>query len=195
MNNVSLLTGVIIILGGVAWFLFQSIEVAEAPVFMDRVSDEPVIPDNQNELPVASGTVRSFAECVAAGNLVMESSPRQCRHDGVTYREEVELPPEEELVACTMDAKLCPDGSAVGRVGPDCAFAPCPAEQPAETVTCSPAAKQVAGCDDVYAPVCGLVEVQCVTTPCNPVPETFANGCYACAAGNVISYTAGACSL
>lgn len=28
-------------------------------------------------------------------------------------------------VACTMEAKLCPDGSAVGRSGPDCAFAPC----------------------------------------------------------------------
>ena len=29
-------------------------------------------------------------------------------------------------VACTMDAKICPDGSAVGRIGPDCEFAPCP---------------------------------------------------------------------
>jgi len=29
-------------------------------------------------------------------------------------------------VACTMEAKLCPDGSSVGRTGPDCAFAPCP---------------------------------------------------------------------
>ncbi len=32
------------------------------------------------------------------------------------------LPP----VACTMEAKLCPDGTAVGRVGPNCEFAPCP---------------------------------------------------------------------
>lgn len=29
-------------------------------------------------------------------------------------------------VACTMDAKICPDGSAVGRSGPKCEFAPCP---------------------------------------------------------------------
>jgi hypothetical protein len=29
--------------------------------------------------------------------------------------------------ACTQEAKICPDGSAVGRVGPDCEFAPCPA--------------------------------------------------------------------
>jgi len=29
-------------------------------------------------------------------------------------------------VACTMDAKQCPDGSYVGRTGPNCEFAPCP---------------------------------------------------------------------
>jgi len=29
-------------------------------------------------------------------------------------------------IACTMEAKLCPDGSAVGRSGPNCEFAPCP---------------------------------------------------------------------
>ena len=37
--------------------------------------------------------------------------------------------PFEQLpqpVACTMEAKLCPDGSAVGRVGPNCEFAACP---------------------------------------------------------------------
>lgn len=28
---------------------------------------------------------------------------------------------------CTQDAKLCPDGSYVGRTGPDCQFAACPA--------------------------------------------------------------------
>lgn len=30
-------------------------------------------------------------------------------------------------IACTMEAKLCPDGSAVGRSGPNCEFAACPA--------------------------------------------------------------------
>jgi len=29
-------------------------------------------------------------------------------------------------VACTEEAKLCPDGTAVGRTGPNCEFAPCP---------------------------------------------------------------------
>lgn len=31
-----------------------------------------------------------------------------------------------EPVACTMEAKLCPDGSYVGRSGPLCEFAQCP---------------------------------------------------------------------
>lgn len=42
------------------------------------------------------------------------------------YRNTMERPgvsPSE--VACTMEAKLCPDGSSVGRTGPSCAFAPC----------------------------------------------------------------------
>ena len=29
-------------------------------------------------------------------------------------------------VACTMEAKICPDGSSVGRAGPSCEFAACP---------------------------------------------------------------------
>lgn len=29
-------------------------------------------------------------------------------------------------IACTMEAKLCPDGSAVSPTGPNCAFASCP---------------------------------------------------------------------
>jgi hypothetical protein len=31
-----------------------------------------------------------------------------------------------EGVMCTADAKICPDGTGVGRIGPKCEFAPCP---------------------------------------------------------------------
>lgn len=31
-----------------------------------------------------------------------------------------------DAVACTQEAKLCPDGSSVGREGPHCEFAACP---------------------------------------------------------------------
>lgn len=35
-------------------------------------------------------------------------------------------PPANNSTACTAEAKICPDGSAVGRTGPNCDFAPCP---------------------------------------------------------------------
>lgn len=34
---------------------------------------------------------------------------------------------DEQQVACTQEAKQCPDGSYVGRTGPNCEFAACPA--------------------------------------------------------------------
>ena len=36
-------------------------------------------------------------------------------------------------VACTMEAKLCPDGSSVGRTGPKCEFSVCPKTTPSPT--------------------------------------------------------------
>ncbi len=34
-------------------------------------------------------------------------------------------------------------------------------------------------CTREYAPVCGVVQVQCIKAPCNPVRETFSNSCMA----------------
>ncbi|MEK7639282.1 MAG: hypothetical protein AAB388_03935 [Patescibacteria group bacterium] len=99
-----------------------------------------------------------------------------------------------EPVVCTDDAKVCPDGTAVGRVGPNCEFAVCPSPGTAsEGTLCTPASRETDVCIELYAPVCGLVEVQCVTTPCNPQPQTYSNSCFACADDHVISYTEGAC--
>lgn len=39
----------------------------------------------------------------------------------------------QEQIFCTMDAKICPDGSAVGRTGPNCEFAACPEVKMDET--------------------------------------------------------------
>ena len=41
----------------------------------------------------------------------------------------VQSPPN---TGCTQDAKICPDGSAVGRVPPSCEFAPCPSVTPTQ---------------------------------------------------------------
>ena len=37
--------------------------------------------------------------------------------------------------ACTQEAKICPDGSAVGRTGPNCTFAACPSTNASTTTT------------------------------------------------------------
>lgn len=48
---------------------------------------------------------------------------------------------DDGIVACTLEAKLCPDGSYVGRGGPNCEFAPCPNSDtsPSPTPTQTPA--------------------------------------------------------
>lgn len=40
-------------------------------------------------------------------------------------------PAFREPKVCTQEAKLCPDGSSVGRTGPNCEFTPCPSASPA----------------------------------------------------------------
>jgi len=32
-------------------------------------------------------------------------------------------------------------------------------------------------CDSTYAPICASKQVQCITTPCNPIPQTYMNQC------------------
>ena len=46
-----------------------------------------VIFNRQNAQDTDLPTIQSFQECVAAGNPVMESYPRQCAANGVTYTE------------------------------------------------------------------------------------------------------------
>ncbi len=78
--------------------------------------------------PGVPAFIDTFEACAAAGYPVGESYPRQCFVPNGPSFTEVIPPQGENEVACTLDAKLCPDGSAVGRSGPNCEFAPCPGE-------------------------------------------------------------------
>ena len=103
--------------------------------------------------------------------------------------------PEDSPVVCAMDVKICPDGSAVGRTGPNCEFAECP-EAPKKTgIECQEEQRNVDVCMQVYQPVCATVNVQCVTTPCDPAEQTFSNSCVACQNPLVSSYVEGECGI
>lgn len=92
--------------------------------------------------------VTSFDECKEAGYPVMESYPEQCITPlGKTFTNDINSNPTDnpatstpsnptggnpptnpdEGIACTMDAMQCPDGSWVGRSGPNCQFV-CPGQ-------------------------------------------------------------------
>ena len=62
-----------------------------------------------------------------------------------------------------------------------------------KAIDCKPEQRNVDGCIEIYQPVCGQVQVQCITTPCDPVKETYENSCKACVNPNVLSYTEGEC--
>ena len=67
-------------------------------------------------------------------------------------------------VACTLEAKLCPDGSAVGRVGPKCEFAACPDEE-------ADGEKGVLEGVMTIGPICPVEQVD---NPCKPTPKMYA---------------------
>ena len=60
---------------------------------------------------------------------------------------------------------------------------------------CLPEQRDVNACIEIYQPVCGTANVQCVTTPCDPAQETYANSCKACTNSLVSSYTNGECTV
>ncbi|QQR92195.1 MAG: hypothetical protein IPJ89_03470 [Candidatus Iainarchaeum archaeon] len=78
-----------------------------------------------------------------------------------------------ENVACTLDAKACPDGSFVGRVAPNCEFAACPgpSQNGNENVACD---ADVFQCPDGHyvsrqGPACEFIS--CDAPVVNGVPK------------------------
>jgi hypothetical protein len=64
------------------------------------------------------------------GYLLGQRSGRQSVSILDNIVEESDIAPgDSDQVVCTMDAKECPDGSFVGRVGPNCEFTECSTEQ------------------------------------------------------------------
>lgn len=86
-------------------------------------------------------------------------------------------PSSAMMVACTQEAKLCPDGKTyVSRTGPNCEFSACPSTGVV--------------CTEEYAPVCGTP--WCKGTACNyagiSAPKTYSNMCFLKADGASFLY-------
>ncbi len=145
-------------------------------IFIDRDSGDNVLVDdavvnvNDNDNGSVDDDseiiVTNFEECIAAGNPAMESYPRQCIHEGQHFVEDISgdgIPDEGE-----------------------------PYSESKGTFYCTDEMRNVM-CTEQYVPVCALVQVQCITTPCPPLPQTYGNGCSACQDQNILSYTEGEC--
>lgn len=92
---------------------------------------------------------------------------------------------------CTMDAKLCLDGSSVGRdANNNCKFPACP-ESKLKANECN-ASPRVKNCPDVYTPVCGWFNqsINCIKYPCM---ANYGNACWACSQEKVDYWTEGPC--
>jgi len=66
---------------------------------------------------------------------------------------------------------------------------------PNQETLCLAEQRKADACIAVYDPVCATVNAQCVTTPCDPVKETFSNSCVACINESTVSYVDGECPL
>ena len=95
-------------------------------------------------------------------------------------------------IACTADAKICPDGTGVGRVPPDCEFKPCPGVEE-NRIYCTEEQRQADACIEIYQPVCGYSnpdKIKCLVYPC---ATTYPNSCFACIAEDVWYWVDGIC--
>ncbi|KKW19896.1 MAG: hypothetical protein UY63_C0005G0079 [Parcubacteria group bacterium GW2011_GWA2_51_10] len=80
-------------------------------------------------------------------------------------------PRSDGPVACTMEAKQCPDGSFVGRTGPKCEFAECPSA--ANSDTSDSVARGTLSGTITIGPICP-VETDPPDPRCKPSPEAYA---------------------
>ncbi|KKQ46034.1 MAG: hypothetical protein US63_C0007G0011 [Candidatus Moranbacteria bacterium GW2011_GWC2_37_8] len=74
---------------------------------------------------VAVGTVLILA--IAIGGIFWAQNEKDAviNNQQIVINDEIQKPAEKKEVACTMEVKLCDDGSFVSRTGPNCEFAEC----------------------------------------------------------------------
>lgn len=78
----------------------------------------------QSGNPVDFTATLTFKTATASGFIILQNdNPSGISTNSKTFEVPVKF---STAVACTQEAKICPDGSSVGRTGPNCEFTPCP---------------------------------------------------------------------
>ena len=85
-----------------------------------------------------------------------------------------EAPP---MKACQMDAKLCPDGSSVGRSGPNCEFAECPGGATATPIPPAGSGTPTACANECGNGSCQEMVCQAVGCPCSETKQSCPQDC------------------
>lgn len=104
-----------------------------SPFKAPAISPSPIIlPSNQPNI-TPSEVKRQFCggpeKVSCPSGYVCKSDKDYPDPEGTCVPDSNEIPPKSwDESVCTQDAKMCPDGSSVGRQGPNCEFAKCPGE-------------------------------------------------------------------
>lgn len=115
VSALSLLTGIITLI----FIIFLSINPQKNPPSSQPI---PTITTPLTPLPTATTCGFYTPKCPTGYTC---SIPNTGKNGGINPQGTCI---KEQTVVCTMEAKLCPDGSSVGRTGPKCEFAACPGE-------------------------------------------------------------------
>jgi hypothetical protein len=132
--------------------------------------------NNINTIPESS--IPDVVSNVPTTTKVSDRSSFQTQDQQNAARESARLK-SEDPVACTKDAKQCPDGSYVGRSGPNCEFV-CPVIIDTDvppplgnsTLRISCGMEEIPGCTDVTKNTCSYM-TKCNTEGVNPTRSDF----------------------
>lgn len=149
--------------------------------------------------------ITNFEECVAAGNPVMESYPRQCKANDQTFVEDISieisgevslkgelfcpcfLVGEVEVWYDLIEGKSPVDVSEInngdfvfvkGEYFGDQVYV----TEISKATECKFEDRNADACIEIYSPVCGM-----------PINQTFSNSCFACINESVEYYSEGEC--
>lgn len=133
----------------ISFFFLMAMGMIERNYLAERNIARPVICQEDAQIcPDGSAIMRVLPNCAFSPCPLVENSPTPPISGNATI---TPIHPGGTGSVCTMEAKICPDGSAVSRIGPKCEFAACPNPAPAPTSGTSGACTKDSDCATGYS--------------------------------------------